>query len=65
VTKSYTKGIVPSLIVVNFSRDTTVPVAVAFNLALLLLALRGCMCIFAVSAIFKVTRIGPAVVFSR
>ena len=59
------KGIAPSLIAVNFSRDTPLPVVMTFNPELLLLALTGCMCIFAVSAIFEVTRIGPAVAFSR
>jgi hypothetical protein len=66
VTVVYTKSIVPGLRVVNLSRDTKLPIAVTFNVARLLLALMVGMCIFAVvSAIFEVTRIGPAAVFSR
>lgn len=59
-------GIVLSLIVINLSRDCTLPIVTPFNLAPVLLALSVGMCVFgAVSATFKATRIDPAVVFSR
>ena len=62
----YVMGIVLSLIVIYLSRDSTLLIVMTPNLALLLLALTVGMCVFAaVSAIFKVTRIDPAVVFSR
>ena len=59
-------GIVLSLLVIHLSRECTLRIATTFNLAPVLLALTVGMCVFAaVSAIFKVTRIDPAVVFSR
>jgi len=62
----YVMGILLSLLVIYFSRDSTLLIVMTLNLALLLLALTVGMCVFAaVSAIFKVTRIDPAVVFSR
>jgi putative ABC transport system permease protein len=62
----YVMGILLSLLVIYFSRDSTLLIVMTTNLALLLLALTVGMCVFAaVSAIFKVTRIDPAVVFSR
>lgn len=55
-----------SLIMIYLSRDSTLPIVLRFNLAPLLLGLLVGMCVFAaIRAIFKVTRIDPAVVFSR
>jgi putative ABC transport system permease protein len=62
----YLMGILLSLLVINLSRDSTPLIVMTTNLALLLLALTVGMCVFAaISAIFKVTRIDPAVVFGR
>lgn len=62
----YALGIVLSLLVIRASRDTTLLIVMTPNLALMLLALTVGMCVLAaVCAIFKVTRIDPAVVFSR
>lgn len=62
----YVLGIVLSQIVIYFSRDSTLLIVMSFNLAWGLLLLTIGMCVFAaVSAIFKVVRIDPAVVFSR
>jgi putative ABC transport system permease protein len=55
-----------SMLVIWASKDTTLFIIMTPGLALLLFALTIGMCaIAAVSAIFKVTRIDPAGVFSR
>ncbi len=63
----YVLGILLSQIVIYLlSRYTSLSVVMTFNLAWGLLVLTIGMCVFAaVSAIFKVIRIDPAVVFSR
>jgi hypothetical protein len=59
-------GMILSLIVLGLSRDTTVLIVMTPGLAAMLLVLTVGMCACAaVCAIFKVTRIDPAVVFSR
>ena len=61
----YVLGMVVSQIVIYFLRDI-LPIAMTFNLVWGLLVLTIGMCVIAaVSAIFKVIRIDPAVVFSR
>jgi putative ABC transport system permease protein len=61
----YILGMVTSVIVNYFLRDS-LPIAMTFNLVWGLLVLTIGMCVVAaVSAIFKVVRIDPAVVFSR
>ena len=61
----YVLGMVVSVIVIYFLRDS-LPIAMTFNLVWSLLVLTIGMCVVAaVSAIFKVVRIDPAVVFSR
>ena len=63
---SYVTGILLSPLVIHFLRDSTLLIVMARHLALLLPALIVGMCVFAaISAIFKVTRIDPAFVFSR
>ena len=55
-----------SLFVIWASRDTTLLIVMTPNLALMLFVLTVGMCVLAaICAIFKVTRIDPAVVFSR
>ena len=55
-----------SLVVIWASSETTLLIVMTTNLALFLLVLTVGMCVLAaVCAIFKVTRIDPAVVFSR
>jgi putative ABC transport system permease protein len=62
----YLLGIILSLAVISLSRDTTLLIVMTPNLAIMLFALTVGMCVFAaICAIFKVTRIDPAVVFSR
>jgi putative ABC transport system permease protein len=62
----YGIGMVLSMLVIWASKDTTLFIIMTPGLALLLFALTIGMCaIAAVSAIFKVTRIDPAGVFSR
>jgi len=62
----YAIGMALSLIVIWASKDSTLFIVMTPGLALLLFALTIGMCaIAAVSAIFKVTRIDPAGVFSR
>jgi putative ABC transport system permease protein len=62
----YAVGMVLSMTVIYFSQDTTLPIVMTPGLALLLFALTIGMCVIAaMSAIFKVTRIDPAGVFSR
>jgi putative ABC transport system permease protein len=57
-------GILLSQVMISFSHDSLVVMTI--HPARLLLALTDGMCVFAaISAIFKVTRIDPAVVFSR
>ena len=61
----YALGIVVSQIVIYFLRDV-LPIAMSFTLGWGLLVLTIGMCLFAaVSAIYKVIRIDPAVVFRR
>ena len=61
----YILGIVVSQIVIYFLRDV-LPIEMSFNLVWGLLVLTIVMCVLAaVSAIYKVIRIDPAVVFSR
>jgi putative ABC transport system permease protein len=62
----YALGMGIALVVVKLSEQTPLPIVMTPGLAALLLALTLGMCaISAVSAIFKVTRIDPAMVFSR
>jgi putative ABC transport system permease protein len=62
----YGVGMVLSMLVIWASKDTTLLIVMTPGLALLLFALTIGMCaLAAVSAIFKVTRIDPAGVFSR
>jgi len=62
----YGVGMILSLLVIWASKDTTLTIVMTPNLALFLFALTIGMCVIAaVSAIFKVTRIDPAGVFSR
>jgi putative ABC transport system permease protein len=62
----YILGMLLSLIVVWLSRGTTLLIVMTPRLAVILLALTVGMCaLAAICAIFKVTRIDPAVVFSR
>jgi len=62
----YAIGMVISLLVIWASKDTSMSIVMTPGLAVLLFALTIGMCaIAAVSAIFKVTRIDPAGVFSR
>ena len=62
----YSVGMILSLLVIWASKDTTLLIVMTPGLALLLFALTIGMCVIAaISAIFKVTRIDPAGVFSR
>jgi putative ABC transport system permease protein len=62
----YALGMVIALVVVALSEQTPLPIVMTPGLAALLFLLTLGMCaISAVSAIFKVTRIDPAMVFSR
>jgi putative ABC transport system permease protein len=62
----YGVGMVLSLLVIWASKDTTLLIVMTPGLAVLLFALTIGMCVIAaISAIFKVTRIDPAGVFSR
>ena len=62
----YGVGMILSLLVIWASKDTTLTIVMTPGLALLLFVLTIGMCVIAaVSAIFKVTRIDPAGVFSR
>ena len=62
----YILGMCLSLLVIWASSESTLLIVMTMNLALFLLALTVGMCVLAaVCAIFKVTRIDPAVVFSR
>lgn len=62
----YAIGMVLSLAVIWASQNTTLLIVMTPGLALMLLAVTVGMCIFAaISAIYKVTRIDPAGVFSR
>ncbi len=62
----YGVGMILSLIVIWASKDTTLLIVMTPGLAVLLFALTIGMCVLAaISAIFKVTRIDPAGVFSR
>jgi putative ABC transport system permease protein len=62
----YAIGILLSLVVIWAFKDTTLLIVMTVNLAIALLVLTVFMCVFAaICAIFKVTRIDPAVVFSR
>ena len=62
----YGVGMAVTMLVVRAAKDTTMPVIMTPGLAVLLFLLTIGMCaLAAVSAIFKVTRIDPAGVFSR
>jgi putative ABC transport system permease protein len=62
----YILGMALSLIVIWLSRATTLLIVMTPKLAVMLLVLTVGMCVLAaICAIFKVTRIDPAVVFSR
>ncbi len=62
----YSVGMILSLIIIWASKDTTLLIVMTPGLAVLLFALTIGMCVIAaMSAIFKVTRIDPAGVFSR
>lgn len=62
----YILGMLLSLLVIWATQDTTLTIVMTPGLAAVLLALTIGMCVLsAVSAIFKVTRIDPAVVFAR
>jgi putative ABC transport system permease protein len=62
----YSVGMSVTMLVVRAAKDTTMPVIMTPGLAVLLFLLTIGMCaLAAVSAIFKVTRIDPAGVFSR
>jgi putative ABC transport system permease protein len=62
----YGVGMILSMLVIWASKDTTLLIVMTPGLALLLFALTIGMCVIAaISAIFKVTRIDPAGVFSR
>ena len=62
----YILGMGLSMLVIWASAESTLLIVMTANLALFLLALTVGMCVLAaVCAIFKVTRIDPAVVFSR
>ncbi len=62
----YVLGMCLSMLVIRASRETTLLIVMTPNLALMLLVLTVGMCVLAaICAIFKVTRIDPAVVFSR
>ena len=62
----YAIGMILSMLVIWASKDTTMSIVMTPGLAVLLFGLTIGMCaIAAVSAIFKVTRIDPAGVFSR
>ena len=62
----YVLGMCLSMVVIWASAESTLLIVMTMNLALFLLALTVGMCVLAaVCAIFKVTRIDPAVVFSR
>jgi putative ABC transport system permease protein len=61
----YVVGMVVSQVVIYYLRDV-LPIVMTFNLGWSLLLLTIAMCVIAaVSAIYKVIRIDPAVVFSR
>ena len=62
----YVLGMFISLIVVWASANTALPILMTFGLAVLLFTLTLSMCaISAVSAIAKVTKLDPAMVFNR
>jgi len=62
----YTLGMAIALIITFFSKATALPIQMSFGLALFLFAVTIGMCaVSAVSAILKVTKIDPAMVFSR
>lgn len=62
----YVLGMCLSMLVIWLSKDSTLLIVMTPRLALFLLALTVGMCVLAaICAIFKVTRIDPAVVFSR
>ena len=62
----FTIGIAVSLVVAQFSEVTPMPIVLTPLLALLLLGATVAMCaISALSSIYKVTKIDPAMVFAR
>lgn len=62
----YVLGMTISMLIVWFTQNTALPIMMTPGLASLLFALTLCMCaISAVAAIAKVTKLDPAMVFSR
>ncbi len=62
----YLLGLALSLVIVHFSENTALPIVMTWGLVVGLLVLTIFMCaISAVAAIMKVTKIDPAMVFSR
>jgi putative ABC transport system permease protein len=62
----YGVGMILSLLIIWATKETTLTIVMTPGLAVLLFVLTIAMCtIAAISAIFKVTRIDPAGVFSR
>jgi putative ABC transport system permease protein len=62
----YALGMCLSMVVVAFSGDTALPILITPQLAALLFGLTIGMCFLsAISSIFKVTKIDPAIVFGR
>ena len=62
----YVLGMSIALIIVLFTQNTALPIVMTPGLAAVLLALTVGMCaISAIAAITKVTKIDPAMVFSR
>ena len=62
----YVLGLALSLVIIHFSENTALPIVMTPGLAVFLLILTVFMCaISAVAAIMKVTKIDPAMVFSR
>ncbi len=62
----YALGIAVSLVLTQFSQHSPMPIILTPQLALLLLGATVAMCaISAISSIFKVTKIDPAMVFTR
>jgi putative ABC transport system permease protein len=62
----YILGMLVSLVVVEISRGTALPISLTPQLAVFLFAVTVAMCVLsAVSSIYKVTKIDPAMVFTR
>lgn len=62
----YCLGMAVSLVVVHFSKQTALPISLTPQLAVFLFVVTVAMCtLSAISSIYKVTKIDPAMVFSR